>query len=375
MRIAIYVHDMRASGVVRAMIALARYLVEEGHDAVLIAGSSAGHFGAGDVAPARFVAATVADRTARSQLRRVPAVRRVVRAVAPDVLLSGGNHGHVTLWAATRGLRIPRVFVFSNPMERVGQPIRNCWRIAKSAMLIAASARSVVVGRNLADDAAFSREIAAGRVVLIRNGIARAGVAASPVPAAMVDAVPTVLAVGRLTEQKNYEGLIAAIAAANRVRQMRLVVLGGGNAAYRDGLAAQAAALGVGDRVLFAGVTDDVYAWLRAARVFAIASWWEGSSIALLEAVDAGVPIVASTTAGDAVEVLDGGRYGLIVAPDDAEGFAAALLRQVGEDPVRPGDRILAYDAVAMMRAYRDLLVGVVEGQHYELGLTPNRLS
>ncbi|WP_076073126.1 glycosyltransferase [Sphingomonas montana] len=360
MRIAIYVHDMRASGVVRAMIALARFLAEQGDDAVLIAGSAAGHFTAADVAPARFVAATAGASV--SQAGVVPALRRSIRAVAPEMVLSGGNHGHVSLWAASRGLGIPLVLVFSNPMERAGQPLRNRWRLVKSRVLIAAAARAIVVGRNLADDRAFAPGIAAGRVVLIRNGIPRRGQGRSPVPDAMMGVEPTVLAIGRLHHQKNFEGLIDAVAHANRVRPLRLVILGSGDPAYRDTLHARARDHGIADRVLFAGVTDDVYAWLHAARLFAIASWWEGSSIALLEALDAGLPIVASTTAGDAVEILDDGRYGTLAAPDDPAAFAAALLAQAGDDPILPGDRIRRYDQTGMMTAYRDVLIAAAGG-------------
>ncbi len=89
--------------------------------------------------------------------------------------------------------------------------------------------------------------------------------------------------------------------------------------------------------------------------MFALASHWEGSSIALLEALAAGTPTVVSRAAGDAAEVLDHGRYGLLVDPGDADAFAAALLRQI-EDPVFPGDRAAAFDMATMARAYREVL-------------------
>ena len=359
MRIAIYVHDMRASGVVRAMIALTRYLAAQGDEAVLVAGSAEGHFRAEDVAPARFVSAAATLRGPLPRVRVVGPLRQTLRALAPDVILSGGNHGHVSLWAAARGLGIPLVFTFSNPMTRPRQPLRNLWRLAKSRALVAASARCIVAGRNIAEDPAFVPGVAAGKVRCIRNGIdlpPAAPLCPAAPPRAMVGDAPVVLAIGRLHPQKNIEGLIDAVAEANRTRPLRLVVLGDGPADYRAALARRAERLGIADKLVFAGVTDDVPLWLRAADAFAIASWYEAASLALFEAMAAGVPIVASHTAGDAADVLGDGRYGLIVKPDDPVAFAAALLRQTGDDPVRPRDRITAYDAATMMAAYRDLL-------------------
>ncbi|MFC0203976.1 glycosyltransferase [Novosphingobium soli] len=368
MKTAIYVQDMRASGVVRTMIAMARAFAAE-DEVTLLAARSAGIFGARDVAPARFVAASERSPDVvggvvgavrggvPARLAVVPALRRTLRALDPDVVLSGGNFGHFSLWLATRGLRIPVVYVFSNAMERPGQPWRNRWRRFWSGLLVRGAAGAILVGSNLAHSGVFRPHVASGKAVLIPNGIDLAAVPAADgtVPAPLASPVPSILAIGRLTPQKNFEALIDAVAAARRHRPVRLVILGSGEDRYRVALEARTAALGIAEDVVFAGLTDDVYPWLRAARVFALASHWEGASIALLEAMAAGTPIVASRTAGDAAEVLSNGRFGLLVDPGDAEAFAAALLRQI-DSPVLPGPRVAIYDAPLMMRAYHRVL-------------------
>jgi glycosyltransferase involved in cell wall biosynthesis len=362
MKIAIYVQDMRASGVVRTMIAMARAF-HGADEVVVVAGYAAGMFGAGDVAPAGFAAAAERPHGPLPRLAVVPHLRRTLRALRPDVILSGGNFGHFSLWAATRGLGLPIVTVFSNAMEREGQPWRNRWRHIWSRLLVRGSAGAIVVGANLARSIVFRPHIASGKAVLIPNGIDLAGVPKpdGSIPAPMAGPDPVILSIGRLQPQKNFEGLIDAVAVARRTRPMRLVILGAGTADYRDALIARAAERGTADHVLFAGTTDNVYPWLRAASMFALASHWEGSSIALLEAMAAGTPIVASRTAGDAADVLEEGRYGLIADAGDTEAFAAALLRQI-DDPVRPGDRVHAYDAPAMMRAYHTVLAAAARG-------------
>lgn len=356
MRIIIYVQDMRASGVVRMMIAMARRFAEA-DEVVLLAGHAAGMFGADDVSPARFVAARQTVSGSMPRLTVVPHVRRALRDLQPDVILSGGNFGHFSIWAATRRLGLPVVYVFSNAMERDGQPWRNLWRRFWSGLMVRGSAGAILVGGNLARSGTFAPHVASGKAVLIANGIDLQAIPApdKALPDAMSGLDPVVLSIGRLQPQKGFEALIAAVAWARRSRPMRLVILGAGANAYRTALIQHARELGIEAYVLFAGTTDDVYPWLRSARVFALASRWEGSSIALLEAMAAGTPIVASRTAGDAADVLDQGRYGLLVDADDTPGFAAALLHQI-DTPVLPGSRVQAFDAAAMMRGYHEVL-------------------
>ena len=364
MKIAIYVQDMRASGVVRTMTAMARTWAAQGDDSVILAGYAAGIFGAADVAPARFVAAAERPRGRLARLAVVPHLRRTLRAVRPDVVLSGGNFGHFAIWAATRGLRIPVVYVFSNAMARPGQPWRNRWRVIWSSLLVRGAAGAIVVGSGMARSAVFAPHIARGKAALVPNGIDLAAIPApgAAMPTPMTGPEPVVLSIGRLQPQKNFEALIDAIAVARRTRAMRLVILGAGSDDYHEQLIARARQRGIADHVLFAGVTDDVFPWLRAAPVFALASRWEGSSIALLEAMAAGTPIVANRAAGDADDVLAGGRHGLVIDAEDTEAFAAALLSQI-DDPVRPGDRVREFDALAMMRAYHAMLTAAMAGR------------
>lgn len=371
MKIAIYVQDMRASGVVRTMIALAHCFAKT-DEVVLLAGHANGMFGPDDVAPARFVAAREVSRGPQPRLGVVRDLRRTLRDLRPDVVLSGGNFGHFSLWAATRGLDLPVVYVFSNAMEREGQPWRNRWRRVWSSLLVRGAGGAILVGANLARSAVFAPHVASGKAVLVPNGLDLAAIPepSGIVPQAMEGDEPVVLSIGRLQPQKGFESLIEAIAVARRTRAIRLVVLGTGSADYRAALAAHAEVQGVAEHVLFAGTTDGVYPWLRSARVFALASRWEGSSIALLEAMAAGTPIVASVTAGDAADVLDHGAYGLLADPRDPHAFAAALLRQI-EQPVLPGSRARDYDLSLMVRGYHDVLTRALARSKVQRGPAP----
>ena len=238
MKIAIYVQDMRASGVVRTMLAMARSF-QATDETVLVAGYASGIFGAADVAPAGFVAAAERPAGGLPRLTVVPRLRRTLRALNPEIILSGGNFGHFSLWAATRGLGLPVVYVFSNAMEREGQPWRNRWRRFWSGLLVRGSGGAIVVGANLARSGVFRPHIANGKAVLIPNGIDLAAVpeADGSIPEPMAGPEPVILSIGRLQPQKNFEALIDAVAMARQARPVRLVVLGAGADDYQIGRA------------------------------------------------------------------------------------------------------------------------------------------
>jgi glycosyltransferase involved in cell wall biosynthesis len=103
--------------------------------------------------------------------------------------------------------------------------------------------------------------------------------------------------------------------------------------AYRDGLEAYAAALGLGQRVVFTGFRRDVPALLSAVSVSVLPSLSEGLSNVVLEAMAAGVPVVA-TSVGGTPEIVDDGVTGLLVPPRDAGALADAISSLL-TDPAR----------------------------------------
>jgi glycosyltransferase involved in cell wall biosynthesis len=115
--------------------------------------------------------------------------------------------------------------------------------------------------------------------------------------------------------------------------------------------------VGIADAIQILEPMANPMPYIARASVLALPSWWEGASNVLLEALACGTPIVASRTAGNAEDVLDFGRYGLLVDPDDAEGMAIALLLQTSSEAQFPGDRASEFCREAMLNAYVDLIV------------------
>jgi len=142
---------------------------------------------------------------------------------------------------------------------------------------------------------------------------------------------PVVGMVGRLARQKAPGDFLraAALVAREFPAATFLVVGDGPLRATLEGLARE---LGIADRVRFLGFRDEVPVVLAALDVFALSSLWEGLPLTILEAMAAGKPVVATSVNGVA-EVVQHGRTGWLVSPQQVEQLAAhivTLLRDPG---------------------------------------------
>jgi glycosyltransferase involved in cell wall biosynthesis len=136
---------------------------------------------------------------------------------------------------------------------------------------------------------------------------------------------PVVGTIARLVPIKGLDVLLrAARRVVERVPEVRFVLVGGGR--EREALARQAADLGLVGRVNFTGERLEVAALYRLFDCFALPSRSEGCSNVLLEAMQVGLPIVA-TCVGGIKELVRDGAQALLVAPEDDAALADALVR------------------------------------------------
>jgi glycosyltransferase involved in cell wall biosynthesis len=150
---------------------------------------------------------------------------------------------------------------------------------------------------------------------------------------------PLWVCAGRLEEQKGQDVLLEALAVL-RGRGLDFVVVLAGDGSRRAALEQRAAALGLGDRVRFAGQVDDLGPLLAASDAVVMPSRWEGLPLVLLEALARARPVVASAVGG-VPEVVTDGEHARLVPPDDAGALATALeqLQQVPDAAWRLGRR------------------------------------
>jgi glycosyltransferase involved in cell wall biosynthesis len=177
-----------------------------------------------------------------------------------------------------------------------------------------------------------------------------------------IETESTVLYVGRLRTRKAVAVLLEAIASIGARRpDLRLVVAGDGEQAAA--LRRRAARSDLEGRVEFAGALsrEAIAAWYRRAAVLCLPSIYEGFPVTIVEAMAAGLPVVATHVSG-VPEAVDHGATGLLVAPEDAAALSAAIERVVEDIDAR---RRMGKAARAEFE--RRFAIGVVTEAHLAL--------
>jgi glycosyltransferase involved in cell wall biosynthesis len=214
------------------------------------------------------------------------------------------------------------------------------WREIVHAWIINNNiAQNIVVVSGMTRQRALEEGIKAGRIVVIRNGITPIpleGVNRSEVKkeAGMQDGDLVILSVGRLVYQKGHEYLIAAMPIVlNEFPNAKVGICGDG--LLRADLEAQIQLLGLSDSIKLLGKWDSVSKFLVSADVFVLPSRSrEGLSIALLEAMSVGLPIIATNVEGMDEVILEG-ENGLLVPIKNPDALAQAILQLLRDPQMR----------------------------------------
>jgi glycosyltransferase involved in cell wall biosynthesis len=199
--------------------------------------------------------------------------------------------------------------------------------------------RAIAVSESTKADWARRTRLSQRKTVVIPNGIdpqrfcRRLGKIEARQMLGLPIEAPVIAAVGRLSVQKGFAYLLDAVARLTPIHPKLTVALAGDGPARAE-LREQAARSGLADRVRFLGFQADVQPVLDAADVFALPSLWEAMPYALLEAMAAGLPVVASSVAG-VPEVVVQDETGLLIPPRKSAALAAALDRLLASPALR----------------------------------------
>lgn len=327
MRILFYIGQMNVGGAERQLNLLAEGLIARGADVRVITEEGK------DAAASPSVRERLGFIPPRPRRNRLRALVAAVAGFSPDVfhaLLTSANFWGA--WAA-RKTRV-RVFVPSflstDPWKKWHHLAADRWVASRAAGILANS-------RAVAARYAAVFPARADRIRVIYNGVDVDRFAPQRLAPlrprtrrdlAVPGEAPLIINVANLHPVKNQGLLLAAVAACGP--DVHLLLAGDGP--RRAALERQARDLGIRARVRFLGQVEDIAPYLAAADVFALSSDAEGFSNALLEAMAAGLPCVATAVGGNA-EALEGGG-GVVVPPRDVGALTGAL-RAFINDPAR----------------------------------------
>src|SRR3989454_3431125 len=324
LRILIVCDSLGIGGAERHVIGLAAALKRHGHN-VTIACSSGGPLSA-EVGASGVALRTLSDRLVkrRVSISYTRLLTELVRGSRFDLV-----HAHMHASAASAAVacahnEVP--LVITEHSDAIWRDER-AWRTSRSAYRRAAHVIAVSgsIGRRLTE----VDRVPTARVTPILNAIPLVGGLsgdADPLQRRFAPDDPVIGTVARLVPEKGVACfLLAAAAVLRELPRARFVVIGDGP--LREGLVASAEKLGIGGRVSFLGARVDGPRLIAELDVLAVPSLSnEGTPLVTLEALSAGVPVVASSVGGIPEQVRGFERVAL-VQPGDVDALARALVK------------------------------------------------
>jgi glycosyltransferase involved in cell wall biosynthesis len=321
-RVLYVINDLARAGAETQLVTLALALPAQSYEVRIVLLKHRNDFA--DVLAAAGIPVVALRRRGPADGAAVLRLAREVRRFRPHVVHSFLFPANLLAALVGRAARVPRVIVSqrSSYEATLASPWRGLARLGHRL------ADCVVVNSR----AALEEEIAAGCPPRLLVHVPNAAPDRGSGPEGRPDGIPAggfVLSLGQLDSRKGHRVLIAAWPAVVRAQPAaRLVLVGDGPC--RGELEAQARALGVTASVTFAGFRAPADPFLSASRLLVQPSLTEGMPNAVLEAMSAGRPVVASRIGG-VPELVVHEETGLLVAPGDPEALAAAIVRMLSD--------------------------------------------
>lgn len=366
-RLTIFLPALYGGGAERTMLNLAQGIAGRGHKVDLVLAQAEGPYLAQIPESVRLVdlgEGKIANQ--KRTLTRLPSLIRYLRVERPDAMLSALSRANIVAICASRLAGKPRRVVV-NQQNTVSQdapnfPDRLGRQAPRLAKYIYRWADYVVgVSQGVVDDLVQSVGVPEHLVKVIFNpGITpelrKKAQERLDHPWFQPGEPPVIIAVGRLSKQKDFPNLLKAFAEVHQTRKVRLLILGEGD--QRKSLQELAAQLGVEQDFALPGFVENPYPYIVNGSVFVLSSLWEGLPTVLVEALYCGPPIVATDCPSGPREILQNGKFGRLVPVADHEALAKAIGDALDGKISRPPiESWQPYDLETVVDQYVDLLL------------------
>lgn len=363
MRIAMLTTSLQGGGAARVMVNMANHWVSYGHECSLVSFEGTGSPPFYDVDDRVTLQYMGLQKSASgfvsglmNNLGRVAGIRKHLASLRPDVVISFIHSANVLTILSMVGSGVP--VIVSERIDPQFEPLGRVWETLRKIAYPLAAALVVQTDRA----ARYFDDWRIRGIEVIPNSV---------VPVVDDGKLPMlperfVIGIGRLCEQKNFGMLIRAFASVEgRFSDWKLCIAGDGP--DRESLLRLIREAGLEERVLLLGQVENVGGLLQAAGIFVLSSHYEGYPNALCEAMASGVASISTDCPSGPAEIIDDGKNGVLVPPDDEMALARAMGNLMGDDSLRRSlaekgrDLVEVMSAEYVMRQWDCLLDAVVD--------------
>jgi glycosyltransferase involved in cell wall biosynthesis len=345
-RISILLPNLRGGGAERVAVNLANGFAERGYAVDVVLLSAVGEF-LGDLRPEIRI---LNLRVLRERLA-MPAVIRYLQQTHPTAMLACMWPLTVIALLARRFARVgTRIVVAEHTTWSHSKLIARWsvgWQVRTSMRWTFPGADGIVaVSDGAAQDLVQFANLDSHAVTTIYNPVVsnRSVPAEVPLPPYewWIGAHRRVLAAGSLKPVKDHATLLSAFARLRERVNARLLILGEG--ACRSSLEAQAKRLGLHGSVFMPGFVQKPFSYYQQADLHVLSSTSEGFGNVLVEAMDAGTPVVSTDCPSGPREILGGGKFGRLVPVGDVDSLARAMAESLNDTHDKEALRARARD-------------------------------
>ena len=334
-KVSIFIPSLLGGGAERIMVILANEFCERGISVDLVLSKAVGPYLA-DIQPNIRIVNLNASRLIYSIFPLI----KYIRKESPKVMLTALNTSNIIAIIARilSGISfklviseraVSSVALRDNPLMRAKLIPFLMRRFYKKADAI------IAVSAGVADDLVNEYKQSKSKVFIIYNPI---------VTSQLIDLsnenfhhkwfgnqdIPVILAIGRLTSQKNYPLLLNAFSLLLEIHDARLVILGDGQ--LKSNLEELAINLNIREKVSFPGFVINPFNWMKNASLFVLSSDYEGLPGALIQAMACGTPVVSTDCPSGPKEILENGKWGKLTPVGNVQLLLKAIADTLAEE-------------------------------------------
>lgn len=348
-KISIFLPNLKGGGAEKSMTILANSFFEEGYQVDLILAKKTGPF-----LDLLKPGINCFDLNSNSVLKTILRLVNYIRDYSPQVLLTAINYVNITailakiisrknfrLVISERNNNFSRKIRLTDGLKPfiVNILVRFLYPFADSIIAVSKEL-ALLVKKNII----FNKN----KVIYIYNPII---LNTYNLKSKFFISEPYIIAIGRLEKQKNFPLLINAYNRLRNHTNSKLLILGEGS--KRDELEELIAKLGLSQKIIMPGFEVNIRPYLEKAKMLVLSSNFEGLPTVLIEGLIAGTPIVSTNCPTGPNEILEGGKWGRLVKPNDEDSLYRGMLETLEDmNPPNGKNRAKEFNVENAVKAY-----------------------